>query len=91
MFTKRFCPECDEEIGFDYKTPDRSFIINEDGLLSRNDNNDAWSPNGDLPYVAFHCTNDMEHELPLTSEFNDWSREIEDYILSFVKEGKMTL
>lgn len=89
MLTKKFCPECGEEIGFDYVTPTKSFLIDEMGdgswTIMKNDNNDAWCPNGDNPYFEFHCLNDMEHKLSKDSEFEEWKDEVIKYFYEFCK------
>jgi hypothetical protein len=67
------CPECGEDIKFEYIVPTKSYKI-EDGKISRDD---AWEgPAYDQPYLDFHCSNDKEHDID-TSEINEWADQIE--------------
>jgi hypothetical protein len=67
------CPECGEDIKFEYIVPTKSYKI-EDGKISRDD---AWEgPAYDQPYLDFHCSNDKEHDID-TPEINEWADQIE--------------
>jgi len=66
------CKECGAEIVFSYITPDRSYRI-EDNKIVRDD---PWEgPEYDDPYLDFHCSNDMEHDIN-TQEVDEWADKI---------------
>lgn len=77
MTEQRFCPECGNEIVFDYTYPTKSFRIDEYGNILRDDNNDAFCPEGDNPYIVFYCSNDREHDLGSSKEQLDWEAIVE--------------
>jgi hypothetical protein len=62
MLETKKCKECGADVAVDYIKPCMSFRI-EDGEIIRDDNNDAWEPRGDGPYVVFYCSEDREHEI----------------------------
>ena len=76
MLERKFCKECGEEIVFDYITPTKSFRIDENSKIVRDDNNEAFCPEGDNPYLEFYCSNDREHEID-TDEMFDWYGQVE--------------
>jgi hypothetical protein len=51
------CIECGAEIGFDWVVPTKSYILNENGNIRREDNLLY-----DTPYITFYCTEDREHD-----------------------------
>lgn len=72
MLKTKNCRICGSDIIFCYKTPTKSFRI-EDGKIVRDD---AWEgPEWDNPYLKFYCSNDMEHEVE--NQDIDWSEEVE--------------
>jgi hypothetical protein len=85
MLGKQYCPECGAEIGFDIKIPEKSYLIDYDKGFSRNDNNDAWSPNGDGLYFEFYCTEDMMHELN-DSISEEWKDEVIKNFKDWIKK-----
>jgi len=42
MAEQRMCLECGSEIVFDYVIPIKSFRIDDDGIIVRDDNNDDY-------------------------------------------------
>lgn len=69
------CITCGSDIVFSYKTPTKSFRI-EDGKIVRDD---AWEgPEWDNPYLKFYCSNDTEHEVENDSEVIQWSEKVEN-------------
>lgn len=85
MLTLRYCQECGSEIGFDYKTTTKSYLIDvEKQTFIRNDNNDAWEPNH--PYLEFYCTEDMGHTLLDSDEFDTWKNEVSTIFFKSIME-----
>jgi hypothetical protein len=75
------CPVCGEDIIFCYKTPTKTFKIEDGGEIKRDD---AWQgPEYDNPYLKFYCSNDMEHDID-SKEIIDWSDEVEVIFLSCI-------
>lgn len=73
MAKTKQCRVCNSDIVFCYKTPTKSFRI-EDGIIVRND---AWTGSEyDNPYLKFYCSEDMEHDID-SDEIVKWSEEIE--------------
>lgn len=73
---QKFCKECGAEIEVHYITPEKIYSVNENGKLERADNNDAFCPNGDLPYIEFKCSEDLEHDIG-EGELSQWMETIE--------------
>ncbi len=68
------CPNCGDDIVFDYIMPIRSFQI-IDEKISRDD---LWEePEYNNPTLVFHCSNDMKHNIN-TPEINKWTDKIEE-------------
>jgi hypothetical protein len=72
MLKQMFCKECGAEIVLDYTTPSRSFRLNENGVIERDDNNLS-----DKPSIIFYCSNDREHNIGEGKEFDIWADSIE--------------
>ena len=69
----KFCEECGAEIVFQYVTPNKSFQI-ENGKILRDD---AWTgPGYDEPYFLFRCSDDLEHEIHMSIEMNEWMEDV---------------
>ena len=67
------CKICGADIAFCYKTPTKSFKI-ENGDIVRDD---AWHGGEyDNPYLKFYCSNDSEHDID-SEEIVLWSSGIE--------------
>jgi len=73
---KKYCPECGNEIIFDYETPTRSFRI-KNGTLLRDDNNLIDNPEL-LPYCSYDKEHNIEPEID-SIDFWKWVDEIEIY------------
>lgn len=63
MIKPESCKECGAEILMHYITPEKVYEITEDGKFERADNNDAFCPQGDSPYIDFKCSEDLEHDI----------------------------
>ena len=67
------CKVCDADIAFCYKTPTKSYIIENDHIIR----DDAWQGvEYDNPYLKFYCSNDSEHDID-SEDIVLWSSEIE--------------
>lgn len=74
MIKNKQCKVCGSDIVFCYKTPTKSFRI-EDGKIVRDD---AWvGLMYDNPYLKFHCSNDTEHSVE-NQDILDWSEKVEE-------------
>ena len=81
MAESRDCPVCGSPIMFKYVRPDFDFYISKDGTIKRDTNNDLWE--GKDPYLIFHCTSDMLHDLyscPSNTECLDFQNKWEESI-----------
>ncbi len=73
MTQNKQCEVCGSDIIFRYKTPTKSFRI-EDGKIVRDD---AWiGLMYDNPYLKFLCSNDTEHKVE-NEDILDWSEKVE--------------
>ena len=80
MLKPKECKTCGSDIVFDYKTPTKSFRI-EDGKIIRDD---AWTgPGYDNPQIEFYCSNDREHDIEDVNgtEVNKWCDKVENYFI----------
>lgn len=74
MIKTKQCQICGADISFCYKTPTKSFRI-EDGKIVRDD---AWvGLMYDNPYLKFQCSNDTEHEVE-NEDILEWSEKVEE-------------
>ncbi len=74
MIKNKQCKVCGSDIVFRYKTPTKSFRI-EDGKIVRDD---AWvGLMYDNPYLKFICSNDTEHSVE-NQDILDWSEKVEE-------------
>ncbi len=83
MLSKKYCPICGEEIVFDYTVPTKSFRIDENGAIIRDDNNET-----DAPRFRFYCGNDSEDDIGITKDLLDWEITVEE---QFRKTGAYAL
>jgi hypothetical protein len=80
MLTNRKCPECSADIIFSYKTPERSYRVEDGKIVS----DDAWNgPIYEDPYFDFNCSEDKAHVVDVDSiayerSFYEWGEEIVD-------------
>lgn len=75
------CPVCGSEIVFDYIVPIKSYRVDKDLNISRDD---AWEgPAWDAPTLDFHCSNDKEHDVD-TPDINEWADRVEEKFYSEV-------
>lgn len=84
MLDVKKCKECGADVVCDYIKPCMSFRI-EDGQVVRDDNNDAWQPRGDGPYVVFYCSEDRGHEIGEIS--GGYMDEVEEEIINYLSSG----
>jgi len=77
MCERKYCGECGEEILIAYVTPEKVFRIDDTGHFVREDNNDAFCPDGDSPTVEFICSNDREHDIG-EEKLLDWMLTVEE-------------
>ena len=74
MVTTKQCSICGSDIVFCYKIPTKSFRI-DDGKIVRDD---AWvGAEYENPYINFHCSNDIEHDIEGQDMIN-WTEEVEE-------------
>lgn len=67
------CKICNAEIVFCYKTPTKSFRIENDDIVR----DDAWHGGEyDNPYLKFYCSNDSEHDID-SEDVISWAEDIE--------------
>jgi hypothetical protein len=75
MIKTMHCPECGADIKVSYITPEKSFRIDEDGKIVRDD---AWTgPGYDDPHFKFYCSEDREHDLGDELEIQNWQEDVE--------------
>jgi len=72
MLKHMFCKECGAEINLDYITPAKSFRLDENGALVRDDNNIT-----DKPSIEFVCSNDRCHNIGNEEELFRWMDSVE--------------
>jgi hypothetical protein len=75
MAEERLCLECGSEIVFDYVIPIKSYRIDDNGVIVRDDNNDAFGNCG--PDLEFYCSEDREHDIGSSDELLDWETIVE--------------
>ena len=83
MLEQRFCPVCNSEIVFDYVHPVKSFRINYNGEINRDDNN-----LDDNPSVEFYCSEDREHDIGDDQQLMEWCDQVE---MEFKDRGSYAL
>jgi len=75
MLKTKQCSTCGSDIVFCYKTPTKSFRIENDKIIR----DDAWTGSEyENPYLKFYCSNDMEHPVENDSEVIQWSEKVEE-------------
>jgi hypothetical protein len=84
MLATKKCKECGADVAVDYIKPCMSFRI-QDGQVIRDDNNDAWEPKGDSPYVLPYCSEDREHDIGDIEI--EWLDEAEQEIIGYLLQG----
>jgi len=72
MLEKMVCKECGGEINLDYITPAKSFRLDENGTLVRDDNNLT-----DKSSVEFVCSIDRCHNIGNEKELFIWMDAVE--------------
>jgi len=77
MFERKSCGTCGAEILIAYVTPEKVFRIDDLGNFVREDNNDAFLPEGDSSTVEFICSNDREHAID-EDKILDWLTTVEE-------------
>ena len=74
------CPQCGAEIGVRLITPDIDWMINEEGILERNDCQPRFD---DIPWYEFYCMEDGEHLNHIPYEdmgegWDEWCYQVEE-------------
>jgi len=76
------CDKCGAPVNILYNTPTKEFLIDADtGEIKRVLQKDILSDN---PYLDFVCSNDGEHKIEDSNEFEDWIVQVET---DFYDEG----
>ena len=79
---KRYCTVCFDEVLIQYITPEKTYRIDDNGEVVREDNNIS-----DAPYIEVRCAANKYHEIGVSPALITWVEEAEKIIKKKVMEA----